>query len=87
MFDEQAEATLESIDIVVDRVRRLGSTTIRSMGHISQLQTIEGDNNMRISAGDMVRILMKDNGHIASVMRNAITVCDKNRDSPTSSLP
>jgi starvation-inducible DNA-binding protein len=32
----------------------------------------------------MIRILMEDNGHIAKMIRNAIEVCDENRDSPTS---
>jgi len=45
MFDEQAEAILESIDIMAERVRRVGGTTIRSISHIGQLQTIEDDNS------------------------------------------
>jgi starvation-inducible DNA-binding protein len=50
------------------------------------LQTIEDDNSSLISAGKMVRILMEDNGHIAKMIRNAITVCDENRDSSTNNL-
>src|SRR5919112_2738459 len=84
LFDEQAEAILESIDIMAERVRRVGGTTIRSISHIGQLQTIEDDNNTVVQAGEMVRILMEDNGHIAKMIRDAITVCDKNRDSATS---
>src|SRR5439155_18467988 len=86
LFDEHAEAILESIDIMAERVRRVGGTTIRSISHIGQLQTIEDDNNNLVPAGEMVQILMKDNGHIAKMIRNAITICDKNRDSPTSNL-
>jgi starvation-inducible DNA-binding protein len=86
LFDEQAEAIFESIDIMAERVRRVGGTTIRSISHIGQLQTIEDDNNTVVQAGEMVRILMEDNGHIAKMIRDAITVCDKNRDSPTSNL-
>jgi starvation-inducible DNA-binding protein len=83
LFDEQAEAIFESIDIMAERVRRVGGMTIRSISHIGQLQTIEDDNSTIVSAGEMVRIL-EDNGHIAKMIRDAITVCDKNRDSPTS---
>jgi starvation-inducible DNA-binding protein len=86
LFDEQAEAILESIDIMAERVRRVGGTTIRSISHIGQLQTIDDDNNSLVSPGEMIRILMEDNGHIAKMIRNAITICDKNRDSPTSNL-
>jgi starvation-inducible DNA-binding protein len=84
LFDEHAEAILESIDIMAERVRRVGGTTIRSISHIGQLQTIEDDNSTVVPAGEMVRILMEDNGHIAKMIRDAITVCDKNRDSATS---
>src|SRR5919199_5625889 len=83
LFDEHAEAILESIDIMAERVRRVGGTTIRSIGHIGQLQTIKDDNSTLVLPGEMVRILMEDNGHIAKMIRDAITVCDKNRD-PTS---
>jgi starvation-inducible DNA-binding protein len=86
LFDEQAEAILESIDIMAERVRRVGGMTIRSISHIGQLQTIKDDNSNLVPAGDMVRILMEDNGHIAKMIRAAIAVCDKNRDSPTSNL-
>ena len=39
-----------------------------------------------VSPGEMIRILMEDNGHIAKMIRDAINVCDENRDSPTSNL-
>jgi starvation-inducible DNA-binding protein len=37
-----------------------------------------------VPAGDMVRILMEDNSHMAKMIRDAIEVCDENRDSATS---
>ena len=84
LFDEQAEQILESTDTMAERVRRIGGTTIRSIGHVSQLQTIEDDNDDLVSPAEMVRRLMDDNGHIVKMMREAITVCDKNHDSATS---
>jgi starvation-inducible DNA-binding protein len=69
---------------MAERVRRVGGTTIRSVSHIGQLQTIKDDNSSLVPAGEMVRILMEDNGHIAKMIRDAITVCDENRDSATS---
>ena len=86
LFDEHAEAILESIDIMAERVRRVGGTTIRSISHIGQLQTIEDDNSNLVPPGEMVRILMEDNLHIAKMIRDVIDVCDENRDSPTSNL-
>src|SRR5271169_2315226 len=84
LFDEQAEAIFDSIDVMAERVRKVGGTTIRSIGHIAQLQTIEDDNSNSVPPEEMVRILMEDNAHMAKNIRAAIVVCDKNRDSGTS---
>jgi starvation-inducible DNA-binding protein len=86
LFDEHTESLLESTDIMAERVRRVGGTTIRSIGHISELQTIEDDDNEIVPPGEMVRRLMEDNSQIAKNIRSAISVCDKNRDSATSNL-
>ncbi len=86
LFDEHADAIFESIDIMAERVRRVGGTTIRSISHVSQLQTIGDDNDDFVPAGEMVRRLMQDNGQIAQNIRAAIAVCDRNRDSATSNL-
>jgi starvation-inducible DNA-binding protein len=85
LFDEQAEDILESVDTMAKRVRMVGGTTIRSIGHASQLQTIEDDNEV-VATEQMVRRLAEDNGHIAAALRKAIVVCDKNHDSATSNL-
>src|SRR5437867_980188 len=86
LFDEHADALLESVDVMAERVRRVGGTTIRSISHIGQLQTIQDDNSSLVPPGEMIQILMEDNGHIAKMIRDAIDVCDENRDSPTSNL-
>jgi DNA-binding ferritin-like protein len=57
---------------MAERVRRVGGTTIRSISHIGQLQTIKDDNSAVVPAGDMVRILMEDNGHIAKKKKRYI---------------
>ena len=44
MFDEQAEMLLDSLDVLAERVRRIGGTTIRSVGHVGRLQSIDDDN-------------------------------------------
>jgi len=84
LFDEQADAIFASIDVMAERVRRIGGTTIRSISHIGQLQTIEDDNTDFVPAGEMVKRLMEDNRHMVKMLREAIAVCDKHRDSATS---
>lgn len=86
MLDEQAEAILASIDPMAERIRRIGGTTIRSISHVSALQTIQDDNDEFVSAEDMIRRLLDDNTHIATSQREAIEVCEQNNDSVTSNV-
>jgi starvation-inducible DNA-binding protein len=86
MFDEQAEAIFDSIDAMAERVRKIGGATIKSVSHISQLQTIEDDNDDLVPPEKMVRRLAEDNGRMAKAIHDAIHVCDKNRDTGTSNL-
>ncbi len=86
MFDEQAEAIFESIDPLSERMRRIGATTIRSISHISQLQTISDNNEDFVAPDDMIAELLSDNQHIARNQREAIDITEENRDTPTSNL-
>jgi starvation-inducible DNA-binding protein len=84
LFDEHADQIFDAIDVLAERVRKVGGTTIRSISHISQLQSIEDDNDDLVPAGEMIRRLMDDEAHIARMIRAAIDVCDQNKDSATS---
>lgn len=85
LFDEHADQIFDDIDTLAERVRRVGGTTIRSISHISQLQTIEDDNNEFVPPGEMVQRLMADNQHLAAAQRAAHEVCDKHGDYATAS--
>ncbi len=85
LFDEHTDQIFDSIDTLAERVRRVGGATIRSISHISQLQTIQDDNDEFVPAGEMVRRLMEDNAHLAQMQRAAHEVCEKNRDVATAS--
>jgi starvation-inducible DNA-binding protein len=86
LFDKQAKTLLKSIDLLAERVRRIGGTTIRSIGHISQLQTIQDDNSDYVPAGEMARRLMEDNKRMAQRQRAAYEICERCHDVATSSL-
>ncbi|GCE08704.1 Dps family protein [Dictyobacter aurantiacus] len=83
LFDEQAEDILASIDVMAERVRRIGGTTIRSIKHISQLQTIQDDNDEFVPAGEMAKRLMNDNAHMAQMLRAAIEIIESHHDNAT----
>lgn len=86
LFDEQAEQLFASIDLLAERVRRIGGTTIRSISHIAQLQSISDDNDEFVPPGEMIERLLADNGHIAVLQRKAIEVCEEHHDSVTANV-
>lgn len=86
LFDEQAEGILDSIDPLAERVRKLGGTTIHSIGQIGQMQTIADDNDEFVAPIEMMQRLLADNREVAKRQRAAIQVCDAQHDAPTSDL-
>ena len=54
LLDEQAGQLENSIDILAERVRRIGGTTIRSIGHIAKLQRIKDNDKAYVPAIDML---------------------------------
>jgi starvation-inducible DNA-binding protein len=86
MLDEQAGQIENSIDILAERVRKVGGTTIRSIGHIAKLQRVEDNDADYVPPLDMLRELMEDNkSHIAN-MRKAHKLADDHEDVATASL-
>ena len=86
LFDEHADALLASTDTLAERVRRIGGMTLRSISHISQLQTLLDDNDDFVPPAQMIRRLLDDNLHVAKMQRAAVELCDEQRDHVTSSV-
>lgn len=86
LFDEQAADILAPLDELAERVRKLGGTTLRSVGHVSRLQTIADDDDAYVPAREMVERLLADNLKMAAAQRAAIEVCDEHRDTVTGNL-
>lgn len=86
LLDEQSDQIFAMIDVLAERVRKIGQTTIRSIGQISQLQNIKDDNEAFVSPKKMLQNLMTDNKELAIRMRAAHEVCDENNDIATTSL-
>ena len=86
MFDEQADAIFATTDELAERVRKIGGTTLRSIGHIAKLQSIEDNDENFVDPADMLRELMADNKKVAAAMRKAHKVCDDHEDAATAGL-
>lgn len=80
MLDQQSDQILSMIDILAERVRKLGGTTIRSIGQIKSLQHVRDDDEAFVSAKEMIRRLMDENKDFVKRMRDAHKVCSENND-------
>jgi starvation-inducible DNA-binding protein len=86
LFDEQTESIFDSIDLLAERVRRIGGATLRNVSHVAELQTIADDNRPFVPPDEMIAALIADNLHIAKQQRAAVEICERLRDTPTSSF-
>jgi starvation-inducible DNA-binding protein len=86
LLDEQAADIMGSTDDMAERVRKIGGTTLRSIGHIAKLQTIEDNDADFVPPASMLRELMNDNKKVAEAMRKAHAVADEHEDVATASL-
>src|SRR5262245_7763359 len=86
LLDDQAESLEGSIDILAERVRKIGGTTIRSIGQIASLQRIKDNDEEFVPAQAMLMELMDDNKAVIANFREAHEVADKHEDVATASL-
>jgi starvation-inducible DNA-binding protein len=86
LLDDQADQIEASIDVLAERVRKVGGTTIRSIGHIAQLQRLNDNDEDFVLPGDMLCELMADNKAMIHNMREAHEVVADHKDVATTSL-
>jgi len=86
LLDEQSEQIFATTDDIAERVRKIGGTTLRSIGQISKLQTIKDNDEGFVPAHEMLRELMNDNKHVAAAMRECHELADKHDDAATAGL-
>lgn len=86
MLDEQAQQIFASIDPLAERVRKIGGTTLRSVGQIAQMTDIKGNDADYVDPLAMLEELRNDNKAMANRMRDVHEICDEHRDVATASL-
>jgi starvation-inducible DNA-binding protein len=86
LLDEQGEQIFDTTDEIAERARKIGRTTLRSIGHIAKLQDIKDNDESYVAPGDMLRELMADNKTIVKAMRECHGLCDEHDDVATASL-
>jgi starvation-inducible DNA-binding protein len=86
LLDEQADQILATTDAIAERVRKIGGTTLRSVGHISRLQRIRDNDAGYVGARDMFVELQADSVGLVAHMRELHEECDRYHDVATASL-
>jgi starvation-inducible DNA-binding protein len=86
MLDDQGGQLFAMTDEIAERVRKIGGTTIRSIGQVSRLQRIADNDAEYVRPLDMIAELRDDNAMLTQSMREVHRVCDEAEDVATASL-
>jgi starvation-inducible DNA-binding protein len=86
MLDDQGDQLFAMTDPIAERARKLGGTTLRSIGHIARMQRVLDNDEPYVTAEGMLAELAQDNSHLAAVMRETHGLCDEHGDVATASL-
>lgn len=86
LLDEQADELFNATDAVAERARKIGQTTLRSIGDIARYQRLKDSDTTDAPAATMLQCLYEDNISLARHMRETHEVCDLAGDLATASL-
>jgi starvation-inducible DNA-binding protein len=86
LLDEQSEQIFATTDDIAERCRKIGGTTIRSIGHIARLQRVADNDADYVTPQDMLAELRDDNKELTQRMRETHDLCDEYGDVATASL-
>jgi starvation-inducible DNA-binding protein len=86
LLDEQSEQIFATTDAIAERVRKIGGTTLRSIGHIGRLQRLLDNDADYVTPLDMLAELRDDNKQLTAKMRETHGLCDEHGDVASASV-
>lgn len=86
MLDEQGDQLYAMTDPIAERIRKVGGTTLRSIGHIARTQRVLDNDAEYVEPEDMLAELCDDNKTLVTSLREAHGVCEEHEDIATTSL-
>jgi starvation-inducible DNA-binding protein len=86
LLDEQADQLFAMTDDIAERARKIGGTTLRSIGDISRHQRLKDNNRESVAALAMLDEICADNRQLTAFLRQTHEICDKHNDVATASL-
>jgi starvation-inducible DNA-binding protein len=86
LLDEQSEQIFAATDAIAERVRKIGGTTLHSIGHVARLQRVADNDQEYVAPQDMLTELLEDNRQLTSNLRKTHALCDEYGDVAGASL-
>jgi starvation-inducible DNA-binding protein len=86
LLDEQAAQIFAGTDAIAERVRKLGGTTLRSIGHVARLQRVVDNDSEYVTSIEMLAELRDDNTQLAVWLREAHRLCEERGDIATAGV-
>jgi starvation-inducible DNA-binding protein len=86
LLDDHATELYAMTDPIAERIRKVGGSTLRSIGHIMRTQRVLDNDAEYVDPLDMLAEVREDNKMLAARLREAHNVCDEHRDIATASL-
>ncbi|MFJ1298987.1 Dps family protein [Pseudomonadota bacterium AL_CKDN230030165-1A_HGKHYDSX7] len=86
LLDEQGDEIYATTDAIAERARKVGGTTLRSIGHIHRIQRLLDNDAEYVTPQDMLAELADDNRQLTGFLRATHAVCDAHNDVATASL-
>jgi starvation-inducible DNA-binding protein len=86
LLDDQATQVFAMIDVLAERARKLGQTTVHSVAQVASLTRIKDDVREFVDPRGMLTALLEDNKSFNAAMREAHEVMDQTNDVATASL-
>lgn len=86
MLDEQGDQIFATTDAIAERARKVGGTTLRSIGQIHRIQRLLDNDADYVTPEDMLAELADDNRRLTRFLRATHAVCTTHNDVATTSL-
>jgi len=86
LLDDQATQILATTDAIAERVRKIGGTTLRSVGQIGRLQRVLDNDADYVAPLDMLAELRDDSKQLAAHLRETHALCAEQGDVASASL-
>jgi len=86
LLDEHAAQIFAMTDDIAERTRKIGASTLRSIGDIARNQRLADNNSETVTPREMLRELRDDNVRLTSYLRSAHEVCANHNDAATTSV-